>query len=189
MSAKPEIPSRAQFGHNHEVNLILQLQRTIGNQAVQRMLQAKAGQLETGVSIQQQEQTPAKCDEREPNSASVREIIENTYGGSRSNTYPVNELRDAWFHARNQREEPGGANCCNPELAAAEHYLYARYAVANGDYSPFEMKVLVWGYGFLKSVVPKTGICSKSPDTQGSRDWGYRGADDGANDLFHQELA
>jgi hypothetical protein len=101
----------------------------------------------------------------------------------------VNELRDAWFHVRNQREQPGGANCCNPELVAAEHYLYARYAVANRDHSPFEMKALIWGYGYFKFLVPKTGICPKSPDTQGSRDWGYLGVDDGATDLFHQELA
>jgi hypothetical protein len=77
----------------------------------------------------------------------TNQIIENAYGGSRKVNYRVDELRDAWFRVRNQREQPGGANCCSPDLAAAEHYLYARYAVVNLDYSPFEMKALIWGYG------------------------------------------
>jgi len=38
-SAKPTIPGRAHLGQRHEVNSILHLQRTIGNQAVQRWLQ------------------------------------------------------------------------------------------------------------------------------------------------------
>ena len=145
-----------------------------------------------GVSLEGQEQDAVSCDDRdwhEPNSSAVAAIIDDAYGGSRSSTYPVDELQTAWSHVRNQREKPGGANCCSSELAAAEHYLYARYAVANRDYSPFEMKAMIWGYGYLKYFVPKTGICPKSPDTQGDRDWGYRGADDGATDLFHQELA
>ncbi|MBD2514291.1 hypothetical protein H6G93_04585 [Nostoc sp. FACHB-973] len=141
------------------------------------------------VILQRQEQVPASCPNREPDFNGVEGIINNAYGGSRSNTYSVDQLFDAWSHVRVQREKPGGVNCCSPELPAAEHYLYARYTVANRDYSPFEMKALIWGYGYFKFLVPKTGICPKSPDTQGSRDWGYRGADDGATDLFHQELA
>ena len=38
-------------------------------------------------------------------------------------------------------------------------------------------------------VIEAPEIVPKSPDTQGSRDWGYRGADDGATDIFHRELA
>ena len=39
---KATIPGRAHFGHIQEVSSILHLQRTIGNQAVQRMLQTHA---------------------------------------------------------------------------------------------------------------------------------------------------
>jgi hypothetical protein len=46
MSAKSRIPGRAHFGQSREVNSILHLQRTIGNQAVQRMLQTNAEELE-----------------------------------------------------------------------------------------------------------------------------------------------
>src|SRR5213082_2100667 len=41
-SAKSTIPGRTHLGQSHEVNSILYLQRTIGNQAVQRMLQTDA---------------------------------------------------------------------------------------------------------------------------------------------------
>src|SRR6266850_4920980 len=40
-SAKSTIPGRAPFGQGGVVNSILDLHRTIGNQAVQRLLQAK----------------------------------------------------------------------------------------------------------------------------------------------------
>jgi Domain of unknown function (DUF4157) len=49
-SAKPTIPSRAHFGESREVNSILHLQRTIGNQAVQPMLQTNAEELEAGLA-------------------------------------------------------------------------------------------------------------------------------------------
>ena len=45
-SAKSTIPDRAHFGQNHEVNSILHLQRSIGNQAVERLLQAQPEGLE-----------------------------------------------------------------------------------------------------------------------------------------------
>lgn len=45
MSAKSTISGRAHFGQSREVNSILHLQRTIGNQAVQRMLQTNAEEL------------------------------------------------------------------------------------------------------------------------------------------------
>lgn len=40
-SAKTTLSARARFGHSREVKSILHLQRTIGNQAVQRLLQSK----------------------------------------------------------------------------------------------------------------------------------------------------
>jgi len=43
---KPAIPGRAHFGHSQEMDPILHLQRTIGNQAVQRTLQTRAEESE-----------------------------------------------------------------------------------------------------------------------------------------------
>ena len=45
---KPTILDRTDFGHSHEVNSLLRLQRTIGNQAVQRLVQANAEELSPG---------------------------------------------------------------------------------------------------------------------------------------------
>jgi site-specific DNA-cytosine methylase len=42
MSSKTKVPARSHLRHNHEVNSILHLQRAIGNQAVQRLLQSNA---------------------------------------------------------------------------------------------------------------------------------------------------
>ena len=42
-SAKPTISGRERCGQSHEVNSILHLQRTIGNQAAQRLLEATTG--------------------------------------------------------------------------------------------------------------------------------------------------
>lgn len=180
----------------HELTHVVQQhgtsERTCGQPQLDRSM--------SKVILQRYEEAPTSCDDdREPNSDTVANIIINAYHGTRSRTYSVDELFEAWSHVRNKRELPGGANCCSPELAAAEHYLYARYAVANRDWSPFEMKALIWGYGNFKKIneklkklydfVPRTGICPPSPDTQGSRDWSYRGVDDGVTDLFHQELA
>ena len=49
-SAKSTIPGRAHFGQSRELNSILHLQRTIGNQATQRMLQTNAEELEVGLA-------------------------------------------------------------------------------------------------------------------------------------------
>jgi Domain of unknown function (DUF4157) len=48
-SAKSTISGRAHFGQSREVNSILHMQRTIGNQAVQRMLQTNAEELKAGL--------------------------------------------------------------------------------------------------------------------------------------------
>ena len=48
--AKSTIRGRAHFGQSHEVNSILHLQATIGNQAVLRLLQANAEELKAGLT-------------------------------------------------------------------------------------------------------------------------------------------
>src|SRR5215208_7162477 len=49
-SAKSTIPARAHFGQSRDVNSILHLQPTIGNQAVQRMLQTHGKELEAALT-------------------------------------------------------------------------------------------------------------------------------------------
>jgi len=49
-SDKSTVPSRAQVGQSREVNSILHIQRTIANQAVQRLLQTNAQEPEAGLT-------------------------------------------------------------------------------------------------------------------------------------------
>lgn len=49
-SAKSTMPGWGYFGQTHEVNSILHLQRTIGNQSVQRMLQTYTEELNVGLT-------------------------------------------------------------------------------------------------------------------------------------------
>ncbi len=51
--AKSTIASRGHFGQSREVDSILSLQRTIGNQAAQRLLQAKPDKLEDRPGIKE----------------------------------------------------------------------------------------------------------------------------------------
>jgi hypothetical protein len=49
-STKSTMPGRAHFGQSREVNSILHLQRTIGNQGVRRILQTQTEELNTGLT-------------------------------------------------------------------------------------------------------------------------------------------
>lgn len=49
-SAKSTIPGRAHLGQDRDVNSIPHLQRTIGNEAVQRLLQSNAGEIQLASS-------------------------------------------------------------------------------------------------------------------------------------------
>ena len=70
----------------------------------------------------------------------------------------------------------------------AEHYLYARYYVAeNGSIGWGYMQSLITGYNLLKlvgldSLLPATGKCKVSPFSQIDVDWSFRGSDDGLKD-------
>jgi hypothetical protein len=124
---------------------------------------------------------PEDCDWKEPDDDAVASIIVKTLGGPRGNRYTANKLWNAWQDVHDQREKPDGSNCCDADLAAAEHYFYARYGVTNKDYTPFGMKTAIWGYAFFKVLFPRSGICPKSPNSASQRKWGYNGSDDAAN--------
>jgi len=143
---------------------------------------------DTSQDIYEDKEVPSDaCDWQDPDDQTVANIIHAALGGSRSDRYTINQLKLAWLDVRNQREKFDGSNCCNADLAAAEHYLYARLAVANRDHNDVEMKIGIWVYGFLlKHVYPRTGICPQSPNTTSQREWGYEGAEDGEKDLKHQ---
>lgn len=66
-----------------------------------------------------------------PDPLMIRNIINTGFTLAQGSTV-VNRLADAWSHTRNLRENSG---CEDENLAIAEHYLYARYYVAENGHS------------------------------------------------------
>ena len=67
--------SAQQFAATHRLHPILNLQRTIGNQAVQRLLQANAGAPEAGPRVQRTpDKDPKKAPDKDPKKAPDKEV-------------------------------------------------------------------------------------------------------------------
>jgi hypothetical protein len=79
----------------------------------------------------------------------------------------------------------------NRELAAAEHYMYARWQVCSGETKEEVMRIMVVGYESFKVatdlsayVIRKVAGYSWSRPSIDSIRWGKRGCDDGHNDAW-----
>lgn len=114
----------------------------------------------------------------------IRNIVEGSLTLA-TGANALEQLFDAWSHTRNLREN--GA-CGDENLAVAEHYLYARYYVAEGGYTGWaKMQALITGYNSMKvygmkGLLPETGVCKVTSFSQVDVDWSFRGADDGLGD-------
>lgn len=93
----------------------------------------------------------------------------------------------AWLYALRDKTDPDGDD---RELAAAEHYMYARWQVCSGKTSEAVMRVLTVGYdpakllGYLPGILIIRKIAGHSwsrPSTDSLR-WGWRGCNDGRAD-------
>jgi hypothetical protein len=121
-----------------------------------------------------------------PDSLMIRNMIDSAFTLAQGVTV-VDKLRDAWSHTRNLRENGG---CSDDNLAIAEHYLYARFYVAEGGHSGWaKMQALITGYNVLKwssgdTFLPKTGVCKVTSYSALDVDWSFRGADDGLDDYL-----
>lgn len=114
----------------------------------------------------------------------IKHMINTSFTLAQGSTV-VEKLQDAWSHTRNLRENGG---CEDRNLAIAEHYLYARYYVAENGYSGWTwMQTLITGYNVLKvtsldALLPKTGVCAVTPYSDLDVAWSFRGSDDGLDD-------
>jgi hypothetical protein len=102
------------------------------------------------------------------------------------------QLFSTWSDLFNYRGQTD-PNDDNRELAAAEHYAYARWQVATGKTSEEVMRLLTFGYDPIKILgyIPAVWVGRKvfgwsfsRPSTDSFR-WGMRGCTDGAND-YHR---
>ena len=97
------------------------------------------------------------------------------------------EMAWGWLVQKRDNEDPKGDD---RELAAAEHYMYARWQVCTGKTSAFVMTTLTLGYdpakliGYLPPVLlirKAAGHSWSRPSTDSIR-WGMRGVHDGTAD-------
>ena len=100
-----------------------------------------------------------------------------------------NQLGYAWSDLYNLRGsiDPDDEN---RELAAAEHYMYARWQVCSGKTNETVMRILTLGYDPVKVlgdlplfyVIRRVAGHSWSRPSTDSLRWGFRGCNDGAVD-------
>jgi hypothetical protein len=99
--------------------------------------------------------------------------------------FAIDRLFSAWSDTRNLRENGG---CSDENLAIAEHYLYARYYVADNGFTGWAyMQALITGYEGIKmfggkGLLPETGKCKVTPFDPKAALWALDGTDDGLSD-------
>ena len=87
-----------------------------------------------------------------------------------------------------ERRVPGAS--LDMDLAAAEHYMFARYMVCAGVVGPTQMRALVIGYDLKKWIDRAAGDPNAtattanpvSPPDMGVVQWGFKGVSDGSSD-------
>lgn len=100
---------------------------------------------------------------------------------------PIAKARLA-FRAIKEFRNAGG-DSADESLAAAEHYLFAKYMVSNAVASQRQMEIMVLGYDGIKAVMQTTDTTEKmmrhNPDRPTSQvsgasvAWGLKGCEDG----------
>lgn len=86
----------------------------------------------------------------------------------------------------------GAGDASDESLAAAEHYLFARYMVSNAIVSDTQMQVMVLGYDGVKALAQTNGYTERamrhnkdrptSKVSAASVAWGMKGCEDGEAD-------
>ncbi|MFM7235631.1 MAG: DUF4157 domain-containing protein [Cyanobium sp.] len=124
--------------------------------------------------------------ERQIDDGIVQGHIDNSLANARLPEGGI-DIGQAFAGLRSLRE----INCCEVNLAAAEHYMYARQQVALGETSYWGMMALILGYELLKIspllFIPRTGNC---PITRFSTTyilWARQGALAGQRDYQSQQ--
>lgn len=121
----------------------------------------------------------------EVDDAEVQRIIEDCYANATFDQEP-SRTESAWYHALELRKKDGE----NVNLAAAEHYLYAKYSgKKDGVLGAAATGVMATGYDLVKGGLQlfgqedllSTDGTKPSKATVGSTRWGLKGAVDGVS--------
>ena len=131
----------------------------------------------------------------------VQRIIQKALDANNYTGDVSSRLNNAWSAVNYQREAPGGVNCGNGNLAAADHYLFMRWAGSVVGPAGFAfLQILVQGYdGLLKagqavydyifggSIVFQTGQCQATGFSLLVLLWAQQGVRDGVTDYCFTE--
>jgi len=120
--------------------------------------------------------------------AKVAKIIADTLAKHGSVPGCCDKYARAFRDLQAQRRVPGAS--VDEDLAAAEHYMFARQAVCQGFVSKTQMDAQVVGYTALKCLAQAIGAdkfmrTTANPTSPASRkaiDWGLKGSADGDAD-------
>src|SRR5258708_21608769 len=98
------------------------------------------------------------------------------------------QVEVAFRDLQNERRVPGAS--LDLDLAAAEHYLFARFMVCRGVVSPLQMRTLIIAYDAKKWIDrargnPNATATTPNPVSPSDTDvvlWGLRGVSEGSLD-------
>jgi len=129
-----------------------------------------------------QRQTEDECPSGNISDSNVQAYIDEALNNSLDGqgNYNLQEAFD-YLLARRQLQE----NCCNLDMAAAEHYMYARLKVMT-TYNIAVMTAMILAYSGTKvmGLVPRAGECPLTPVSSSMISWALNGAADGEYDAF-----
>jgi hypothetical protein len=121
------------------------------------------------------------------NEQKVRNFIDDAMGkGMRAAGTCCAQVELAFRHLQSERRKPGKS--LDLDLAAAEHYLCARWMVCKGTVSPNQMRAMVVGYDIKKILNKLSDDPNKlattpnpvSPPDTDVVNWGLKGVVDGS---------
>jgi hypothetical protein len=122
------------------------------------------------------------------NDTNVQAIIDRALSNSGNSDACCGRVGIGFRQLQTERRVPGAS--LDLDLAAAEHYLFARWMVCTGTVSAMQMRALVIGYDAKKwidsargdpNATATTGNPVSAPDL-GVVQWGLRGASHGSTD-------
>lgn len=121
--------------------------------------------------------------------AQVQKIINDAVLRCAGETGCCAAITAAFRYLQAQRRIPGGS--VDENLAAAEHYMFARHVVCTGQVSTMQMTTMVVGYDTAKAIVRlfpplersmRTTENPTAPASAASIRWGLQGISDGQAD-------
>ncbi len=122
------------------------------------------------------------------NDENVRLLIAGALANAGDGHACCGQVTVGFRELQRRRQVPGAS--LDLDLAAAEHYLFARYLICMGMVGPFQMRALILGYDIKKWIDSARGRPNAmattdnpvSPRDPGVVRWAIQGMDDGIAD-------